>query len=479
VKLDRLIIEKAWKSITVLEQSVRSIDEFLGQASSNESVNAIFFPVGVKLLLSRKVAVSGIVPSVYTLIYDVYPLLLLESGIIRGVRYIGETYKNMPATGVLNIKKLERGTGGGQGLSTTFITRGMFSRKTKLEKVEIVASIILSHVAKLLGYKIFQKTGDRTFKSTVLIPSPSSCITTVSWGKSITLTPFIGYALLDFSQVKKTKGFLLGYSGVDYYEFKANLVLCNPSGDERGRFLHLTTQFPAVMPVHEALIGNTALDALINREKIIIEVMGIAEMPEGVLGDSRLQKKNYGKGKIIIFGETPLDPRISAIICLGKLVYEPLYLGKGFESIKVPLKIAAPFNLLKRVYEEFGRLLKHVQQDLKVENQISLQSIFQSFLKDQSSEWFDFEDKCYLKAPLLVSIEAFRSLNPYPLLNIIREMQGREDVTKILELLRLERNHYMLSLKKLNHLLPFLKAWSKAIESRNEIIYNYGFIPNL
>jgi len=80
-------------------------------------------------------------------VYDLFPLLLAEAGIVRGIRYKGKR-TSISADGYLRIEKLERGTMH-QDLYPTFITWGLF-KKYEESLEEGVATYLLMHIPRLL-----------------------------------------------------------------------------------------------------------------------------------------------------------------------------------------------------------------------------------------------------------------------------------------------------------------------------------------
>jgi len=363
MKYNRKLFEIITNISTEITSSISDTNELL--LKSQSSLHGIFYPNGIKLILSKIAIVGYISPKIFYNFYDVFPLLIAEAGLIRGIRYAGKR-ENLTANGYLKIRKIDQGKMHHK-FSPTFITWGLFEEyKGSIE--EAVATYLLLHMLRLLILKIFRKTSTKTFKVSVAYPSPFTSMSTHILGKDIFLAPFSANALLDFEQSKYIKGELLGYH-IEYILLRLNFVLYNPYG---GPLIQLSTRFPAAIPLYIIEEDKILKEAYRKENKILLGIIGLLESNSLFLSDFRLQKRKVGGlGKIIIFGTIPLEIRLHALLTSGK-IQEIEYSPSNKRKVKIPYFISTKKEDIQGILSRYQSLRYHVKKVMNaviIENQ--------------------------------------------------------------------------------------------------------------
>jgi len=441
----------------------------LTHSSSRIPIHAIFYPSGVKLLLSKVSVLGTLIPQTVFNVYDLFPLLLAEAGIVRGVRYKGKR-TGISADGYLRIEKLETGTMH-QDLYPTFITWGLF-KKYEGSLEEGAATYLLMHIPRLLILKHFT----RKFKASILYPSPFTAMSTYAYGRSLMLTPFSSHVVLDFEKCRQYDGYLLGYAKMKYIEIRLNFVIYNPHG---GPLFQLSTQFPATIPSSLLKLDASLKQAYEHGEKILVGITGFIEGTSKFVTDLRLQRKlSVGRGRVTIIGTIPLEFNILTLFSLGNIMYLQWRDTTITASISksLPYKLSLNKDSLKEITSRYLILKRHLKRDIGVK--IAETQTFYTKIMDiaRKNYWFCIDtDKMHVLAPLMLSFHAFHRRDPRALLDILECscIDGQEKTMKLIELNQRYKEKGLLSLPVLVRYKYMAEAWHTATTEQKMLIEKY------
>lgn len=455
------LIDKSNEIIRYIDNAINSVNNYLD--STNIEIYGIFFPQGIKLLLVKKIKRGNILPVFLTDMYDVLPLLITETGIVRGIRYKGSR-EGLSANGYLRIKKIEIGKMR-QETYPTFITWGKFEKYFgNLE--ELGASYFLLHSPRLIIQKIY----DNKFKASIAYPSPFTSMSIKLFGKNIFLAPFSSHALLDFERSLFKKDYVLG-NKIEYIQARMNFVIYNEFG---GPLIQLSTQFPAIIPFKFFKENDFLYKAYSKEGKILIGIVGILRGDEPYITDIKTQRiTNRGRGNIIIFDFFSLDITLYSVLSFSN----PIYLKYSAIS-KKDIKTSIPFFLsinserIQNILERFSSLKNHVKKHLNaeiMEDSTNIIQIIHEHLIRQ--KWMIRKEKeINILSPPIMSLYVYHKLDYKPLYNTLKQNSTIEQKIKLSKLNKQKNKLNLFNIINYKHIID---AWIKAHCSHQEIIKKF------
>ena len=439
-------------------ESIFYINSILTKKPITISSIAIFFPEYTKLLINKLIIKRDyIYPKLIPLMYDVFPVLITEAGIVRGIRYSGQ--RVVSPEGYIEVYKFELGRLS-QKLCPTFITQGLFKKK-KASIEYIIASFILSHIPKLLAVDFQEKSSSNV---TALFPSPLTAMSAHVKGHDIVLAPFTAYAILYFTKAYRRYNEVLGQR-IECLSIPIRLILHN------GIDFRVSAPFRGVLPFR-LLENDPLLKKAYNEERnVLTSITGMLECHDFFVASSTLwQKFKHGKGEIIILGYTPLDFRITALFEVGEVI-------KINQNILKPEGIWALFltinkERLKKLYEKYSRLIMIIRRFTPHLDILELTKeqakLFLNIMTQKYGLLFDNKEEFKILTPPLLSLHVFHKYDIMPLLKIL--LAPNDTLEKRLELAKLIQKPNTLNLSLLIRYQTLIKTWITAVQEQKALV---------
>lgn len=393
---------------------------------------------------SKQVPVGNGFPEFIHASYDVLPLLVLESALVRGIRYSG---KKSFTRDLYTISQLDPGMDR-HSYFPTFITRGHIevadlSPEFFREKMAVLYMLI----HQLKPFVMINKYESK--RVTLVFPSPLTGMEVRVDNKTCILAPAFALIQISFDRAQERRGSIFCYP-ISYEYILAAARLFVISKKNTHYYLDITDPLPIVIPQEVLENEKILLEAYENRGSLIIPGLFVIETDVGYVAsynNRKLCRSDVRRLVLLSIEQYIADYSLITIFEKAKQVSLGSLKGPIFrrDSRQIPLFL----SLSRKYVSNIERRLFILARDFKIGGSIVQ---VRNFIKNNG-------DNLTLLSPPIAVLSTFHKIN-------------LDDLEK-----RLSNNIMLPSDTSLNIVFSYVNAifaWWEAIERYRMIMTNYG-----
>ncbi|MEM2293789.1 MAG: hypothetical protein QXY49_03550 [Thermofilaceae archaeon] len=464
----------SWHNIKTISDNVlsalKNIDELVEKRVGEGSVCRALrpFPRFSTIVSIERIVRDKLGYDVRVTVYDFIPVIISELGIVRSIRFSGDTSR-LDSRSSFTLEKLKRCKGENarvaDELHGSFITYGKIEN-TNLSSLQLYVGSLMGLIrpyAKILAKNV-----------SAIIPSPLSLFAFKCYGSTeqVWLSPSTVTVHLSSNDVVTRKLYILG-KRIEGVVTNGYFISCKPSIESLS--FAQVGPFPIIFPLSRDFLDDviSTIDALKNHD-IVAHLAGtfVFKGNPFLLSGSMSADQGY----FLALSELPIPLDVEIISMIG----EPwnIDLGGRYDKRIYPA-IKGDVDFFNRVKGRFLREIYRLKTDYKAEDFLQNQTVG-AFLLSLNTFFNKGEVFKYYLSPSLITITILDNIHAgsiyRSLYEVIRVLNIREKVSDW-ELISLIDRDEILK-KIIREIGTHTRVWAEAYTMHEELAkkFNLGFV---